>query len=124
MTTIKSRPFPHQFLNLSKGVTKCPELSLCSSEEIENDDTLKKQGVTDVKRMQVKRDDTIINTNTYILTFEKPTLSKEIKIGYTIAKVEPYIPNPRRCHKCQKFGHLQNICTRTSVCRRCGGTRN
>ena len=44
-------------------------------------------------------------THTYILTFEKPSIAKEIRNGYTIERVEQYIPAPLQCFKCQKFGH-------------------
>ena len=48
-----------------------------------------------------------IQTHTYILTFEKPSIPKEIRIGYTIERVEQYIPAPLRCFKCQKSGHTK-----------------
>ena len=86
--------------------------------EIKNE--LKKQNVIDVKRISIKKKIEIIETNTYILTFNylKPPL--EIKIGYTVVKVETYIPNPRRCHNCQNYGHLKKHCTRKKVCVKCG----
>ena len=49
------------------------KLSLCPSEEIKKE--LKPQGVTKVKRVTIKRDDKIIQTNTYILTFYLPTIT-------------------------------------------------
>ena len=41
-------------------------------------------------RMSRKKDGETIQTNTYILTFNTPQIPKELKIGYTIAKVETY----------------------------------
>ena len=73
--------------------------------EIKNE--LKKQNVVDVKRITIKKQNEIIETNTYILTFNNPKPPLEIKIGYTVVKVETYIPNPSRCHNCQKYGHLK-----------------
>jgi len=35
--------------------------------------------------------------------------------------VDPYIPNPLRCFKCQKFGHSSRFCRNEAVCHRCGG---
>ena len=52
----------------------------------------------------------------HILTFEKPSIPKEIRIGYTIERVELYIPAPLRCFKCQKFGHHKEICRGRRVC--------
>ena len=66
----------------------------------------------------------IIPTNTYILNFNTPKPPTIIKIGYLITKVETYIPNPLRCHNCQKFGHHKEKCTRPSMCKNCGETGN
>ena len=62
----------------------------------------------------------MINTNTYILTFSTHKIPKEIKIGYQKLNLEPYIPNPLRCYKCQRFEHHQDQCTQPLVCGRCG----
>ena len=54
----------------------------------------------------------------YLWTTQKTP--PEIKIRYTLAKMEKYIPNTRRCHNCQKYGHLKEACTRKPVCVKCG----
>ena len=115
---IKVRCYPHPTLNTCKGVVKSHELSLCSLEEIETN--LQEQNVTEVRRIQIKKNGETINTNTYILTFNSHTIPKEIKVGYMKINVEIYIPNPLQCFKCQKFGHHQDRCTRSPVCGRCG----
>ena len=92
--------YPHNTLNICKGVVRCKELSLCSIAEIH--DGLKSQGVTDVKRISVRRNGETRTTNTYILTFSSPDLPRSVKIGYISAKVDLYIPNPMRCFKCQQ----------------------
>ena len=61
-----------------------------------------------------------IKTNTYILTFNNPKPPPEIKIKYTLAKVEKCVPNPRRCHNCQKYGHLKEACSKKPVFIKCG----
>ncbi|GBO11583.1 hypothetical protein AVEN_202519-1 [Araneus ventricosus] len=33
--------------------------------------------------------------------------------------VRPFIPNPLRCFKCQRFGHSQTNCRGTLTCARC-----
>ena len=88
------------------------ELSLATPEEIET--AFKKQGIKEY------RNDQIIQTHTYILTFEKPSIPKEIRIGYTVERVEQYIPSPLRCFKCEKFGHHKEICRGRQVCGKCG----
>ena len=60
-----------------------------------------------------------IDTNTYIMTFNTHKIPKEIKIGYKKINVEPYIPNPLRCYKCQRFGLHQDQYMWSPVCRRC-----
>ncbi len=65
---------------------------MCSLEEIKKE--LKPQGVTDVKKVSIKRDNEIIHTNTYIMTFELPVIPLKIKIGYTIERMEQFIPKP------------------------------
>ena len=89
---------PHKSLNVSKGIVRSKELSLCSLEEIKSE--LKNQGVIDVKRITIKKVGKIIETNTYAMTFNQPTIPEEIKVGYTMERVEQFIPNPLRCYKC------------------------
>ena len=46
----------------------------------------------DYKRTTIRSAGEEIQTHIYILTFYKPTLSKEVKIRYFIERVEQYIP--------------------------------
>ncbi|GFU97987.1 uncharacterized protein TNCV_3150281 [Trichonephila clavipes] len=48
-----------------------------------------------------------------------PKLPTTIKAGYLNCKIRPYIPNPLRCYKCQKFGHFQTSCRGQLTCSRC-----
>ena len=66
------------------------------------------QGVTDVRRITVRRDGIMKLTNTYVLTFNLPNLPTDVKIGFMQVKVDVYIPNPLRCYNCQVFGHHDN----------------
>ena len=117
-TNIKIKSYAHASLNSSKGVVRSSELSLCTLDEIKSH--LKTQSVTDVKRITLKRNDQIISTDTYILTFGRPQIPKELKVGYTNVRVNPYIPNPLRCYNCQKFGHHEQKCLKPAVCKKCG----
>ena len=105
---IKVTVTPHKGLNSSRGVIRTKELADLSEEEIQYE--LSTQGVTAVKRIVIKRDGASITTNTLILTFDRSKPPSDIKAGYLIVRVDPYIPNPLRCYKCQKFGHGQNNC--------------
>ena len=116
LDNLSIKTYPHRTLNYSKGVVKSSELALCSIEEIQEN----VENVIEVQRIRITKNEETINTNTYILTFDTPKVPKEIKMGYEKLNVEPYIPNPLRCHNCQKFGHHKNKCTRSPVCERCG----
>ncbi|GFS88786.1 uncharacterized protein TNCV_4816781 [Trichonephila clavipes] len=48
-----------------------------------------------------------------------PTIPHTIKAGYLNCKIRPYIPNPLRCFKCQRFGHSQTSCRGQLTCSRC-----
>ena len=49
---ITVKTYPHKSLNISKGVVRSKELSLCTIEVIESEE--RKQGVTEVKRVSIK----------------------------------------------------------------------
>ena len=63
---LKIKSYAHLSLNTSKGVVRSSELSLCTLDEIKS--YLQQQGVTDVKRISIKRNEETINTNTYIFS--------------------------------------------------------
>ncbi|GFT78479.1 putative RNA-directed DNA polymerase from transposon BS [Trichonephila clavipes] len=83
----------HRSLNSCRGVIYETDL-LCAS-EAEILDGLSDQGVTE------------------------PNLPSKIKAGYLNCNLRPYIPNPLRCFKCQRFGHSQNSCRGQLTCSRC-----
>ena len=105
-------------MNTSKGIIRCPALSRVTSDDIK--EGMVEQGVTDVRRITVRRDGETKLTNTYVLTFNSPTLPTVVKIGFLQVKVDVYIPNPLRCYHCQVFGHHENKCGRHAVCCNCG----
>lgn len=110
----------HQKLNQSKGVVRSRDLEGCSEEEIQSEI----EGVVHARRMKTRRDGKLIDTNTVILTFDSCRPPKSVKAGYLLLKVAPYVPNPLRCFKCQRFGHGQTNCHKKAVCPRCGNTNH
>ncbi|GFX96453.1 putative RNA-directed DNA polymerase from transposon BS [Trichonephila clavipes] len=108
---------PHKSLNTSRGVISEPDLLATSEAEIL--EGFSNQGVIQVRRIRIKKDTTIIPTKHLILTFSSPTLPQTIKAGYLNCKIRPYIPNPLRCFKCQRFGHSQTACRGQLTCSRC-----
>ena len=77
--TTKCRAYPHEKLNTSKGVIRSREVALATEYEIAS--ALGKQGVTNIRRISIKKGEQRIQTNTYILTFNKPQTPKQVKIG-------------------------------------------
>ena len=110
---LKCRAYPHAKLNTFKGIVRSKELSLATPEEIET--AFKKYGIKEYRGVTIRRNDETIQTHTYILTFEKPSIPKEIRIGYTIEGRVIYTSS-----KCQKFGHHKEICRGRQVCGKCG----
>ena len=73
---LKCRAYLYAKLNTSKGVVRSKELSLVTPEKIET--AFKKQGTKEYRRVTIRRNDETIQTHTCILTFEKPSIPKEI----------------------------------------------
>ena len=113
----KVRVSAHRSLNFSKGVIRWRDLLGTPVEEITSE--LRGQGVTHVHQMTTRRDGRVIETATYVLTFDRPTPPTELKCAYQVVKVEAYIPSPMRCFKCQRFGHTGRKCNRRAVCGKC-----
>ena len=114
--TTKYRAYPHEKFNTSKGVIRSRELALATEDEIAS--ALGKQGVTNI-RISIRKGEQRIQTNTYILTFNKLRTPKELKIGYCLERVELYIPTPLRRFKCQKYGHHKEACRGRHTCAKC-----
>ncbi|GFV88312.1 RNA-directed DNA polymerase from mobile element jockey [Trichonephila clavipes] len=108
---------PHKTLNSGRGVISEPDLLGTPDAEIL--EGFSDQGVIQVRRITIKRDSNIIPTKHIILTFNKPKLPTTVKAGYLNCKIRPYIPNPLRCFKCQRFGHSQTSCRGQLTCSRC-----
>ncbi|GFW63662.1 RNA-directed DNA polymerase from mobile element jockey [Trichonephila clavipes] len=108
---------PHKTLNSCKGVISKPDLLNTPDAEIL--EGFSDQGIIQVRRITIKRNSNIIPTKHIILTFNKPKLPTTVKAGYLNCKIRPYIPNPLRCFKCQRFGHSQTSCRGRLTCSRC-----
>ena len=107
----------HPTLNSSRGVIRCRELAGMSETDIR--DELSEQGVILVERISRKEEGQENETNTLFLTFCNASLPKYIRIAYLRVKVDPFVPNPLRCFKCQKYGHGAQRCSSAAVCPTC-----
>ncbi|GBN41897.1 hypothetical protein AVEN_45284-1 [Araneus ventricosus] len=108
----------HKTLNVSRGVLSKPDfIHVTEAEFLEE---LRDQNVCAARRINIRRDGRLIPTQHVVLTFQTPVLPKYIKAGYINCKLRPYIPNPLRCFKCQRYGHSQQSCRGTDpVCGKC-----
>ena len=99
----------HPTFNGSKGIVRSKMLSNAS--EAERFEHLKKYGVTECRRMKATIDGKLQEIDTYILTFSSEDRPTHIPTAYGLREeVKPYEERPRRCFKCQKFGHGGNSC--------------
>ncbi|GFW50444.1 uncharacterized protein TNCV_2887491 [Trichonephila clavipes] len=108
--------YPHKTLNSCRGIISEPDLLTTTDAEIL--DGFSGQGVIQVRRITIRRDALIIPTKHIILTFNSPKLPTTIKAGYLNCRIRPYIPNPLRCFKCQRFRHSQTSCRGQQTCSR------
>ena len=108
---------PHATLNKSKGTIYCDVINSMSDEQILEE--LKDQEVTEVHRIKKRQGDTLVPTGLFVITFGTTILPKVVKVGYMFCQVRLYIPNPRRCFKCQGYGHGHTSCTHEQVCAKC-----
>ncbi|KAM7313401.1 hypothetical protein ISCGN_003266 [Ixodes scapularis] len=81
---------------------------------------LRASRVVAVKRIMTRRDGAEVRTKHLILTFERHTLPALVKAGYLNCRVRPYVPNPQRCFRCQRFGHGSRSCRGRETCAKCG----
>lgn len=116
----------HQRLNASKGIVYNRDLCWMTEKEIVD-------GLADYKATEVyifKRtprfaeDGASRESKPYglvVITFDTIKPPEEIKFGFERLKVRQYIPNPKRCKKCQKLGHTMGSCkSKKAACDQCG----
>ncbi|GBM54772.1 hypothetical protein AVEN_202278-1 [Araneus ventricosus] len=108
----------HASLNYTRGVMSSDEFLMVSDAEFVSE--LEAQEVIAARRITLKRDGQIIPTRHVILTFDTPVLPTKITAGYICCDIRPYIPNPVRYLKCQRFEHTKTACRGSStLCPRC-----
>ena len=108
----------HKSLNTSKGVVRNWELARTDPDEIKEN----VPSILDVHRIIIKRNNMEVKTNTLILTFNSPKIPDSLKICYLNIPVTQYVPNPLRCYKCQRFGHVTSKCKHNETCAKCSET--
>lgn len=111
---------PHRSLNHAKGVISDNDLVKCTDAEIT--EALADQGVLSAHNLMIRREGKEIRTRHVVLTFASTTLPSAVHAAYLHLKVRPYVPNPRRCFRCQRYGHGSQACRGKATCVKCGLT--
>ena len=112
--------------NSSKGTIYAPRLCVDSPEKILAYLQENNYPVSHVYRFPPKADpratDSAPSVNPrLLLTFTTPYVSPSVAVGWEQYSVREFVPSPRRCFKCQQFGHPRKYCRRSSeICVRCG----
>ena len=83
-------------------------------------------GAGSAMRITKWREGVRTETTAVILSYANGTdVPEKFSVDYLTFKTRPYVPEPMRCHKCQKFGHKVTNChAKTDICPRCGGDHN
>ncbi|KAM7307246.1 hypothetical protein ISCGN_010882 [Ixodes scapularis] len=115
---VKVSVSPHRTLNTIRGVLSEDDFLDTSEEELL--EGLKSSGVVAVKRIMFRKNGEQVPSKHVILTFEKHTLPETVKAGYLNCRIRPYVPNPQRCFRCQRFGHGARSCRGKETCAKCG----
>lgn len=111
---------PHKTLNTTKGTIYYRNHPKYTPDDLLEE--LKRFNVSEVYQTKRRENGTLSNQPIYILSFNQCTLPPEVKIGWTKCSVRLYIPRPRRCARCQMFGHGVNGCREEQgTCYNCGG---
>ena len=114
---------PHDTLNQIKGTIWYQNKPGYSEDDITKE--LKEQNVSTMYNVKRKVAGVLENTNIYIVTFDSCVLPEEVKIGWTRCSVREYIPPPRRCFKCNKYGHGSKNCRQEAgTCVICGESQH
>ena len=119
----------HRSLNYAKGVVRFRQAAQdLTNEDLARDLNMSRRNrdqpqVKDASRVTITKGGKKVQTGTFFLTFDAPTLPEHIFLGFERFDVQKYIPLPRRCFKCQQFGHGARTCRATEdICPLCSGT--
>ena len=119
----ETKCFPHKTLNQCRGVVFSKDLVNYPEEMLKKE--FEDQKVVEVKRIYKKENGSLHPTPTLILKFDLLKLPNILKAAWLRLPVRPYIPLPRRCYYCQRFGHFVSSCRRKlknegEICANCG----
>ena len=120
---IQAKCVPHTSLNQCKGVIFSKDLLKYSEEKLKME--FESQSVVEVVRMKKRENGVLVPTPMLLITFDLLKLPSHIYAAWLKIPIRPYIPSPRRCFHCQKYGHVVTNCRRKTknepeICVICG----
>ncbi|XP_043470413.1 uncharacterized protein LOC122503786 [Leptopilina heterotoma] len=74
------------------------------------------------RKIDEKNTVTFEPSTTVLLTFQGTTIPERVSIYKGSSPVRPYIPDPRMCMNCLRFGHIAKHCRSKTRCQQCGGS--
>ena len=111
---------PHRSLNSSKGTLYSVEYTSWKEEDILWELQADGVPVSHVYRFLDRRGSSPVGSPRLLLTFDVPHPPSYVYLGFTRLSVRHFIPRPRRCFRCQLFGHSLRTCRRQATCSHCG----
>lgn len=107
------------FSNVRKGVVYHYEFKNMTEDEIV--DCMHDQAVVAAQHFRKldKTKNQRFNTGMVTLTFAGITLPERVVVGWESVDVRAFVPRPRRCFKCQQYGHASTSCRSAEVCSKC-----
>ena len=101
-------------MNSVEGLFYCREVCHLTEENLLGE--LFPQGVTEVTRLRSRKE----GPNPLVrVRFRGLVLPPYLYCGYISSPVRPWVPSPRQCRNCWRFGHLSGTCRSRTVCGRC-----
>lgn len=83
------------------------------------------RGVVEIKRFKKKINGELCDTPIHLLTFDDLNPPSHIYHGWVKYSTRRYIPQPRQCFKCFKYGHIAIGCRSTEeICDNCAQTKH
>lgn len=92
-------------------------------EYITSDDIIAETGAQNATRLLKRVSDKLLPTNSFIVSFNE-VHPHDIYIGFKRFKCRIFYDAPRRCQKCQRFGHKSDTCRRKLTCPRCANSHH
>lgn len=102
----------HPALNQSKCIIQHPSIMEMEDERLKQ--KLKPQGIVDVRSIRP-------TNRIKIITVNKATAPKSIKVGLINVYTQPYYPMIRQCRICWRIGHIGVECEQKPRCGVCSG---